>query len=80
MKNFLQEFPGVVDKNTENEAWAHTYVGFDQCVYDIDRRLGSALNPYLRALRHKPSYFPAWKAIIKAIIKAILNWQKRASP
>jgi glycosyltransferase involved in cell wall biosynthesis len=76
MKNFLLEFPGAVDKNTENEAWAHTYVGFGQCVQDSDRRLGSALSLYLRALRHKPSYLPAWKAIIKAI----LNWQKRASP
>jgi hypothetical protein len=26
----------------------------------------------LRALRHKPSYLPAWKAIIKAI----LNWDQ----
>ena len=75
MKSFLQEFPGVVDKSTENEAWAHTYVGFGQCVQDIDRRPGSALRLYLRALRHKPGYLPAWRAIIKAI----LHWEKRAS-
>ena len=65
----------VVDKNTQNEVWAHTYVGFDQCLYDMDRRLSSALGLYLRALRHKPSYLSAWKAIIKAI----LNWEKRVS-
>ncbi|MCI0590553.1 MAG: glycosyltransferase [Gammaproteobacteria bacterium] len=75
MKNFLQEFPGIVDKNTENEAWAHTYVGFGQCVYNVDQRLASALNFYVRALRHKPSYLPAWKAIVKAI----LHLQKRIS-
>lgn len=75
MRNFIQEFPGVVDKNTENEAWAHTYVGFGQCVQGIDRRLGQALSLYLRAICHKPGYLPAWKAIIKVI----LNWEKRAS-
>jgi glycosyltransferase involved in cell wall biosynthesis len=76
MKNFLHEFPGAVDKNTENEAWAHTYVGFGQCVQAIDRQLGQALSLYLRAICHKPGYLPAWKAIIKAI----LNWEKCASP
>ena len=75
MKHFLQEFPGAVDKHTENEAWAHTYVGFGQCVQDIDRQFGSALSLYFRALRHKPGYLPAWKAIIKAI----LHWDKRVS-
>jgi len=75
MKNFLQEFPGAVDKDTENEAWAHTYVGFGQCVKSIDRRLGQALKLYLRALGHKPGYLPAWRAIITAI----LNLEKHAS-
>lgn len=75
MRNFLQEFPGVVDKHTENEAWAHTYVGFGQCIQDVDQRLGSALHLYMRALRYRPSYLPAWKAIIKAILRL----QKRIS-
>lgn len=68
MKKFLQDFPGVVDKNTENEAWAHTYVGFGHCVHSVDRRIGPALNLYMRALRHKPSYLPAWKAILATIL------------
>lgn len=72
MKRFLRAFPGVVDKSVESEAWAHTYVGFGQCVHRVDRRLGQALNLYLRALCHKPSYLPAWKAIIKTI----LNWDQ----
>lgn len=68
MKKFLQEFPGAVDKDTENEAWAHTYVGFGQCVQTIDRQFGQAMKLYLRALGHKPGYLPAWKAIIMAIL------------
>ena len=75
MKNFIRAFPGVVDKSTENEAWAHTYVGFGRCVYCVDQRFGQALKLYLRALRYKPDYLPAWKAIIKTII----NWDKRGS-
>lgn len=72
MKSFLQEFPGVVDKNTENEAWAHTYVGFGKCVQDIDRRRGQALRLFWQALCHKPGYLPAWKSIVKSI----LNWNQ----
>ena len=69
MKNFLQQFPGVVDKDTENEAWAHTYVGFGQCLREIDHRIGPALTLYVRALRYKPSYLPAWKSIVKAFLR-----------
>jgi glycosyltransferase involved in cell wall biosynthesis len=68
MKNFLQEFPGVVDKRTENEAWAHTYVGFGQCVQNVDQRIGAALHLYMRALRYRPSYLPAWRAIINTLL------------
>lgn len=69
MKNFLQQFPGVVDKDTENEAWAHTYVGFGQCLREVDRRIGPALSLYARALQYKPSYLPAWKFIVKAFLR-----------
>lgn len=68
MKAFLHEFPGAVDKTTEQEAWAHTYVGFGQCVQEIDRRRGQALHLFWRALCHKPGYLPAWKAIVRAIL------------
>lgn len=68
MKCFLQDFPGVVDKKTENEAWAHTYVGFGQCLRNVDQRIGPALSLYWRALRHKPTYLPAWHAIVKTIL------------
>jgi hypothetical protein len=68
MKNFLQQFPGVVDKHTERKAWAHTYVGFGQCLMDTDGNLGAAFRLYLRALRCSPAYLPAWKAMIKVIL------------
>ena len=69
MKSFLQQFPGAVDKDTEKEAWAHTYVGFGQCVREVDQRLGSAFKLYARALRYRPSYLPAWKAIVKNVLR-----------
>lgn len=69
MKNFLKEFPGAVPKNIENEAWAHTYVSFGQCLQRVDQRLGPALRLYARALRYKPSYLPAWKAVVRAILR-----------
>jgi hypothetical protein len=69
MNNFLREFPGVVDKCMEKEAWAHTYVGFGQCLLDIDQSLSAAFKLYVRALRFCPGYLPAWKAIIKAILQ-----------
>lgn len=68
MNNFLKEFPGVINEETEKEAWAHTYVGFGQCLRKIDSGIGSAISHYARALSYKPSYLPAWKAIIATII------------
>lgn len=69
MKNFLQEFPGVVNKDTENEAWAHTYVGFGDCMLDVDQRRSTALRLYAQALRYRPAYLPAWKAIVKVVFR-----------
>lgn len=68
MKSFLQEFPGVIDEKTEKEAWAHTYVGFGQCLRKSDRKIGPALGFYVRALSHKLNYLPAWRAIIATFL------------
>jgi glycosyltransferase involved in cell wall biosynthesis len=68
MQRFLKRFPDVVDKNTEREAWAHTYVGYGQCLQEVDRRAGPALRLYARALRYRLAYLPAWKAIIKTVL------------
>ena len=66
MKSFLRNFPDAVDKRTVNEAWAHTYTGFGYCMRESGRM--EALSLYWRALRFKPDYFPAWKAIAATLL------------
>ncbi len=68
MKSFLRDFPDAVDKRTANEAWAHTYVGFGYCMRSRESRRREALSLYLRALRYKPDYFPAWKGIVATVL------------
>jgi glycosyltransferase involved in cell wall biosynthesis len=68
MERFIEKFPGVVEKSTEKEAWAHTYVGYGQCLHQVDRRAAPALALYMRALRYRPGYLPAWRAILTAIL------------
>lgn len=69
MRKFLRLFPGMVDRATENEAWAHTYVAYGDFIRSGDQKGRSALNYYIRALRHKPGYLAAWKAIIATILR-----------
>ena len=66
MRNFLRNFPGAVDRRTVNEAWAYTYTGFGYCTRGSGR--AEALSLYLRALRFKPAYFPAWKGIAATLL------------
>ncbi len=68
MKRFLLDFPDTVDKRTVDEAWAHTYAGFGRCVRGSKIGRSKALRLYLRALRHKPSYVPAWRGIVATIL------------
>lgn len=68
MERFLEQFPGVVDKSTQNEAWAHTYTGYGYCVRSNKGGRKVALNLYLRALRYKPAYLLAWKGIVATIM------------
>lgn len=68
MKSFLREFPDVVDNDKENEAWAHTYTGYGECLRNVDGRIGAAFRLYVLALSHKPAYLPAWKCMAKAIL------------
>jgi hypothetical protein len=68
MKSFLREFPGYVDKYTEKEAWAHTFVGYGQCLRETDEKVGPALRLYVKALQYKIGYAPAWKSIIKTLL------------
>ena len=68
MQQFLKRFPNRVDKGTEREAWAHTYVGYGECLREVEPRVAPALRAYFRALRYRPTYLPAWRAITAAIL------------
>ncbi|MCI0591327.1 MAG: glycosyltransferase [Gammaproteobacteria bacterium] len=68
MKSFLREFPDAVDKDKVNEAWAHTYTGYGECLRNVDQQIGAAFRMYLRALFRKPAYLPVWKCMAKAIL------------
>lgn len=68
MQRFLRKFPDLVDRDTQRQAWAHTYVGYGQCLYQLEGRAVPALRLYAQALRYKPAYVPAWKAILKATL------------
>lgn len=68
MRRFLKRFPRLVDKRTEREAWAHTYVGYGQCLRQVERRVAPALRSYVRALLHLPTYLPAWRAIAATLL------------
>ena len=68
MNRFLRNFPGAVEESTAREAWAHTYSGFGYCMWKIAGRRKEALRLYLLALRHKPTYFVAWRGILATIL------------
>jgi hypothetical protein len=69
MQRFLDEFPGLVDQRTQNEAWAHTFVGLGQCRRQRGMQRRSVLSSYVTALRHKPGYLPAWRAILSELVR-----------
>lgn len=69
MEKFLKRFPGAVDAQTISEAWAHTYVGFAECTGKIERSIRPALPLYAQALRHRPTYLPAWTSIVKMALR-----------
>lgn len=65
MEKFLRDHPGLVSRNTIDEAWAHTFVSRGNSRFRVDRRWRDALSDYALALQYQPSYWPAWKSIIK---------------
>ncbi|MDG4555436.1 MAG: glycosyltransferase [Candidatus Competibacter sp.] len=68
MKDFLSKHPDVVDKNTQHDAWAHTYSGLASCLHRSGEGIAPTLRQYLRALSFRPTYLPAWKGIIKVFL------------
>jgi hypothetical protein len=68
MNNFLEKFPGIVNKKIIREAWAHTYVARGEGYAIIGEEFLPAFIDYLYAIKIKPNYTPAWKALIKLLI------------
>ncbi len=68
MKKFLAKHPKLIPADVVAEAWAHTYVGRGWCyaVREKDRR--AAFGDYVTALKYKPTYLPAWKAMLKLVM------------
>jgi glycosyltransferase involved in cell wall biosynthesis len=72
MQRFLDSNPGLVPASVENEAWAHTYVyGGNGFAHNGQQK--RALTWYLKALRTRPHYLPAWKEIVKLALRPIRN-------
>jgi glycosyltransferase involved in cell wall biosynthesis len=70
MERFLEANPGLVPRDVENLAWAHTYTyggdGFAQGGHH--RR---AVSWYLKALRTRPHYAPAWMQLAKLALRPL---------
>ncbi len=73
MKKFLENNPGLVEEKVVNEAWAHTYVGSGNAIFQKENKRIEALNEYRKALSYKLRYIPAWKSIIKLILNINKN-------
>lgn len=68
MQRFLDAHPQVVAATTVSEAWAHTYLGRGDSVLWHEKDKRSARADYLRALKYRPTYWPAWRAILRSFI------------
>ena len=67
MERFLAEHPGLVDRRTVREAWAHTFVSRGNCLSYFEGDRMGALADYGRALAQEPLYWPAWKAVARLL-------------
>lgn len=65
MNRFLRENIGVVEPETIQEAWAHTFAGRGDCYRRIGNDRRKAMKDYLRALGYRRGYLPAWKGLLK---------------
>lgn len=68
MNKFLQANPELVDDATVREAWAHTYVGRGRGLWAYEKDRREAMKHYLKALRCKPLYLPAWASILRILV------------
>jgi len=69
MEKFLKDNNHLLEKDIVDEAWAHTYVGRGFCLANIEKQRFEACKSYITALKYKPGYSPAWKAMIRLIVR-----------
>lgn len=68
MRRFLEQHPGLIPERLVRRAWAHTYVGRGNTVLWQEGRMAEAFADYWRGLRYDPSYFHAWRSILRALV------------
>lgn len=68
MKDFLASYPGSVEKADIDLAWAHTYVGYGDCLRSMGEGIPAAMRMYVRALAEKPTYTGGWRSIAKCLL------------
>lgn len=68
MQRFLTDNPHAVAPAVVRAAWAHTYVGRGDAILWNEKDRAAARADYVRALRHRPHYWPAWRAILRSMI------------
>jgi len=65
MRRFQKEHADLLPKEVIRKAWAHTYTNRGWKSRAITRKKLEAFKYYLKALKIKPDYIPAWKEIVK---------------
>lgn len=68
MQSFLNAYPSAVAGATVREAWAHTYLGRGDSILWNEKDKRSARADYLRAIKYRPTYWPAWRAMLRSFI------------
>jgi tetratricopeptide (TPR) repeat protein len=69
MQHFVEQHPDVVDVATIRKAWAHTYLGRGDSILWQEKDSRAARRDYFRALKYRPDYWPAWRAVLRSFIK-----------
>ena len=68
MQRFLDAHADVVAGATVKTAWAHTYLGRGNSILWNEKDKRAARADYVRALKHRPGYWPAWRAILRSVV------------
>jgi peptidoglycan/xylan/chitin deacetylase (PgdA/CDA1 family) len=68
MQRFVEQHPRAVSPESVSMGWAHTYVGRGDVTLWKDNDWSGAYRDYLRALRYRPGYRRAWRAMLRGVV------------